>query len=268
MNKILIYFCLAILLNFGCTTAVVPPDTIYTVSLAMDNVVNNNVEFTSTCSISPNDYTVSSVDFYIDGVLNKTIFISPFILRTTFSDLKTGDHTIVASVNFKDGSKETIAKTFKFKVKLGDDYGGGVVIILKGDSIHGVIASKNDLLGGTFGLFLYGSYSNYLAYSMDDGLSNTNKFVGKFDGGYAAIACLNHEENGYDDWYLPAYNELKVFDDFLTNLNMPQRSGKIYWSSTESSVNIKSAYVYGFGVSLGNPFDKQKFYYVRPVRAF
>lgn len=103
---------------------------------------------------------------------------------------------------------------------------------------------------------------------MDDGLANTKKFEGKFDSDYAAIACLQLEYEGYKDWYLPAYNELILFDKFRKLLNIPERTGEKYWSSTGSKDDIKKAYLYSFGATVGKTTDVQSLLHVRPCRRF
>lgn len=271
MKNVLI--TLAALVLIGCSKNDDPqkeqPPVISSILINDNGDVYNNKEIVIKTAIEENNNSILSVDFHIDGQSVKSVFSKPYEYKDVLKDLKTGDHTVEVVVNCSNGIKVQKSTNFKFKVALGDQYQGGIIIKLESDGLKGVIASKTDLSGGILGKFQYGSYNgNYEAYSMDDGLSNTNKFKGKFDSNYAAIACLNLELNGYSDWYLPAYNQLALFENYLKQLNIPERSGYIYWSSTGSDKDPKRAYVYGFGVSLGNPFDMQSYCLVRPCRNF
>jgi hypothetical protein len=264
-NLFIIAFITCVL--FGCKKDEVAVK--YDVEISVDDLVYNNKQATISATISPNNQTVSRVDFYLDGNIEKTIFSEPYQFSSLLKDLKTGIHKATVLVTLSDNQVITSEKDFTFCVKLGDDYQGGVVIKLSDNSLNGVVASKFDLTGGTLGMYKYGAYNgNYGAYSMDDGLSNSLKFEGKFDSNYAANACLKIEYNGYNDWYLPALNELLLFENFRTALNFPIRGGGTFWSSTESETILQSAYSHSFGGSLGQPCDKQSLYYVRPIRKF
>ncbi|MCK4345054.1 MAG: hypothetical protein KAX05_07185 [Bacteroidales bacterium] len=69
----------------------------------------------------------------------------------------------------------------------------------------------------------------------------------------------------YDDWYLPALNELK---DYL----YPQKdavggfSDNIYWSSSEGNANTAAAV--GFGNGATWQYIKSANIYVRAIRQF
>lgn len=242
---------------------------ISSISINDNGDVYNNKGIAVKAVIEENDNAISSVEFFIDGKLAKPVFSKPYEYNDVLKDLKTGDHSVEVIANCSNGKKVQKTANLKFKVALGDEYQGGIIIKLESNELSGVIASKTDLQGVVVGKFKYGAYNgNYEAYSMDDGLTNTNKFTGKFDSDYAAIACLSLEHNGYSDWYLPAYNQLALFENYLEKLNIPERSGYKYWSSTGSSTDNTKAYIYGFGVSVGNPFDMQTYCMVRPCRNF
>ncbi len=262
-----IFILMSVFLILSCEKQSVEK-SIDCVILANDTIANN-VQSTISATFKTENTSIAKVELFIDGVSNKTLFASPFDFKVTLNSLTTGSHVITINATTVEGNSKTFTKNVFFKVNLGDVYMGGIVISLSSNKVNGIIASTSDLTGGVLGLYKYGAYNgNYQAYSMDDGLSNTNKFVGKFDSNYAAIACLNLTYNGYSDWYLPALNELLLFENYRVLLNIPERSGNVYWSSTESSTDVNSAYSHSFGGMLGQPCDKQKGYYVRPVRKF
>ena len=243
----------------------------YSASIICDATLMNNQSSTITVDVSPSpaEGYISTVDLFLGQELLKTSFTSPYLFVVELKDLATGNHELNAVVKFSDGTIITAEKMFFFKVNLGDEYQGGVVIKLSDDFLHGTIASKTDLTGGFDGKYRYGAYNgNYQAYSMDDGLENTNKFSGKLDFGYAAIACLNLELNGYDDWYLPANNEVLLFNGFLEELNIPKYPSRIFWSSTGDSTNPQRAYAVPFNITFGTPCNVQGLYLVRPCRRF
>ncbi|MDR1938748.1 MAG: hypothetical protein LBQ73_09685 [Tannerellaceae bacterium] len=242
----------------------------YTLSIDSPNAVKNGQKCSVSSNVSPNASTVSNVELFLDGKSHEKKFSPPFVFDVTLKDLLTGDHKFVATATLKDGTIITsIEKGFIFSVSLGDDYQGGIVIKTTDEGVHGTIASKSDLSGGVSGKYKYGLYNgNYQAYSIDDGLSNTNKFAGKYDNDYAAIACLNLELNGYDDWYLPAHKEFEDIGKFESIL-IQNRLENIYWTSTLRNDDTH-AEIYTFGrVSYTlSDLDIQKYHYVKPCRRF
>ena len=273
MKKIFLFALLAAVL-IGCgnddddnsTTSPVN----YKISFNSPDVIKNGTEHSIIPVIEPNADEISSIELFLDGKSMEKKFSAPFSFKFTLTDLPTGEHKLIMAATMKNGSViNSDEKTFLFAVNLGDEYQGGIVIKILDNGVHGTIASKSDLTGGVLGKYKYGAYNgNYQAYSMDDGLENTNKFRGKPDSNYAAIACINLEHNGYNDWYLPAYNEMLLFVNFLAKLNIPERSGRVYWSSTGDNSNSQRAYAVPFGVSFGTPCDIQGSYLVRPCRRF
>lgn len=58
----------------------------------------------------------------------------------------------------------------------------------------------------------------------------------------AKSLCENLEAFGFNDWYLPTIDELKVINDSIDGLG----SLKPYWSSTETSENTSNILLTGF----------------------
>ena len=85
-------------------------------------------------------------------------------------------------------------------------------------------------------------------FVIDDGVANTLLIVDDGVGGYpAAQSCVNHAGGGFDDWYLPAINEIVQIMNtvgpqtdgapaiFLTGGDQAMAANTGYWSSTQQS---------------------------------
>jgi hypothetical protein len=95
---------------------------------------------------------------------------------------------------------------------------------------HGLIAATNDQSNSIIWSNNYNS--NSTSNSIGSGNDNTINIVNNEGGGsYAAQICYDLDENGYNDWYLPSYDELnKLYEnkDYIGGF-----SNDYYWSSTE-----------------------------------
>ncbi len=66
------------------------------------------------------------------------------------------------------------------------------------------------------------------------GKKNTKKITDFYgEGGYAAWICKTFQINGYKDWFLPSYEELKLMRNCLYKKGIGRFSFGSYWSSTE-----------------------------------
>jgi len=116
---------------------------------------------------------------------------------------------------------------------------GGYVIEINTDGTHGLVVAMQD----------QGS-SNW--YEANDLLSNAANHV--------AIGAK------FKDWRIPTKRELNLMYGVYTNGNGAGLNTNIYWSSTESVINI--AWVQYFSYGLQNNFNKTNPTNVRAVRAF
>jgi hypothetical protein len=107
-------------------------------------------------------------------------------------------------------------------------------------------------------------YTGAASTSTGSGRSNTSAIIStQGTGDYAAAACDNAVLNGYDDWYLPSLNELKLIYNNSTKLGT---SATRYWSSSESTAS--SAYYMNFSDGASYTGSKSNLYAVRPVRNY
>lgn len=149
------------------------------------------------------------------------------------------------------------------QVQIGDWFCGGIVFYTDGTG-YGLIAPQQDQSSGV----QWGCYGTSIpgAVSLTDGAANTAAIVvACVTRPIAASICDSLTINGYNDWCLPAkdqlnylYQQRSLVGGFSTNL---------YWSSSEFSAdyawiqNLYNGYQY-------NDFSKYTSYYVRCVRSY
>jgi len=150
-----------------------------------------------------------------------------------------------------------------FPQELGDRFEGGIVFFLNPVKNYGLIVAAKDQAKDV----QWGKNGEYGASNMDDGRENVKllKKDKKFDQ-FAAYVCDTSKLGGYDDWYLPAINELEKIHqqrDIIGTFAM-----KDYCSSTE--YGIRDSWNVHF-----RPHNRVVFYYnkvdvynVRCVRRF
>jgi hypothetical protein len=169
---------------------------------------------------------------------------------------------------------------------VGELFGGGIVFYVYNNGANGLIASLDDLDGGS-GVAWSATQSTTVpngALDMTDGVANTAAIIAQdATTGYAATLCNVYAGGGFSDWYLPSYRELyllisldMLIDQILDNdVNaatngfsqeyIPPTYG-VYWSSTE--FNSSSALYSSFINSDSYDFSKSTLYRVRAVRIF
>jgi hypothetical protein len=157
-----------------------------------------------------------------------------------------------------------------FAFGVGANYQGGKVAYIFTNSdpgyvsgeVHGIIAAPSDqsseAMWGCSGTTISGADSKYVG----SGKQNTIDIeAGCTTPGTAADICANLSLNGYDDWFLPSIEELKMIliKNELLGLN------GLYLSSTEWTANS----AYGSSASnMSTSPSKGSKYKVRAVRNF
>jgi hypothetical protein len=103
------------------------------------------------------------------------------------------------------------------------------------------------------------------------GKTNTSTIVGAESVASAAQLCADLVLNAYDDWYLPAFEELDQIFAALSTAGLGNLvPGVAYWTSTETSSTLAAAGSYSGGSStVGSNHSKTgESNHVRAVRAF
>lgn len=181
---------------------------------------------------------------------------------------------------------------YTYSQAIGDFYDGGVVFYL--DSLGGGLAvdiqdlpNPNPILATSLDSLLsrWGNYATHVpgtsSPDIGSGNSNTQNFINFYiSGNFAAHQCLNSNNQGYNDWFLPSKNELEevfLYRELIDSISL-LNGGHLfndlaplypYWSSTESPSTTDYRYsyaVYPDGLSLLR--GKILEYKVRAVRAF
>jgi Protein of unknown function (DUF1566) len=162
----------------------------------------------------------------------------------------------------------------------GELFGGGIVFWVDNTGQHGLITSLIDL-----SLTSWSNVTDVLigptAQSTWNGQGNSTAIMGQ--NGHtnsAAKWCdtytnANYGTGIYNDWYLPAIDQLSLIYHarYILNKNMEGVSGanKLandnYWSSTEGDSSTAWAFYLGNGYGYSG-YGKSNYYEVRAVRAF
>ena len=166
-----------------------------------------------------------------------------------------------------------------FSHYIGEQFGGGVIFHLWLDSLgveHGLIVDYVDLALSQVWSNVNSTLIGPSAQSSWDGLSNSNAIVNQAGHTNSAAAlCLNSNNSGQNDWYLPALDELILLsiNRFHVNKTLSTISGASilritadYWSSTENDINRAWLFFLN-GLSSGS-LSKANTESVRAIRAF
>jgi hypothetical protein len=165
---------------------------------------------------------------------------------------------------------------------IGEEFGGGVIFHLWNDAQgqeHGLIVDKVDLSTAQEWSNVHDVEIGPAAQSSWNGLSNSNAIVSQ--PGHissAAALCLNSNNGGQTDWYLPSIEELTLLWQarFSVNMSLSAIVGAAilpnelvaYWSSTEGGLWSPATFYFPNGGNYGVFYTKLSALYVRAIRAF
>jgi len=164
------------------------------------------------------------------GATNSTYSTSASLVPGTY-------YYVVKAIDGNSVTATSNAATLTIAVSLGQSYGGGTVACLGGAPYSNLIAATTDNSTG----IRWSNGSNILisANLSNDGFTNTNNIVlaqGPTVTSYAAGLCQQYAGGGYNDWFLPAIDQLNCLynnKDVIGNFN-----NSSYWSSTEANQNF------------------------------
>ncbi|NTV83964.1 MAG: hypothetical protein HGA23_06665 [Bacteroidales bacterium] len=114
-------------------------------------------------------------------------------------------------------------------IQIGSNYQGGIIFYLEPGGLHGLIAAPFDQAHAPWGC--YGTDIEGTASEIGTGQANTTHIVNMCGEGTAASICNDLELNGYNDWFLPSYLELKEMYKQVDVIGGFENM--LYWCSTE-----------------------------------
>jgi hypothetical protein len=147
---------------------------------------------------------------------------------------------------------------FSQDLNYGDYYKGGIIFYLDESGRHGLVVSKeniNDQERSLLNIMLWEGEQ----YTFNEAASIARKYRG----------------GGFNDWFLPSINQLKMINlirNYCEGLNYYSKSAKMvvwhaYWSSTE--INSEEAYEFRFALGgYSTSMNKVVSAYVRAIRRF
>jgi len=229
----------------------------------------NNVITKLEVSTSEN---VKKVEYFIDGKLIGSTISKPFSYEWTPTNIDGGEHLLTAVAIPLEGEDLQTDLPVNFILRLGDSFNGGNIFYLDETNEHGLIAAEEDLALYSETNFFWGKMDEHLgATDTESGEENTLKMANSVTDDYFAGYPFHgkYEHNGYDDWYIPAKEELILLKDnqgYAGGFSKDSNSAS-YWSSTE--LTIDKAYALNFVALIGTDVSKGEYSYrVRPIRKF
>jgi hypothetical protein len=164
------------------------------------------------------------------------------------------------------------------RIQVGDVYEGGVVFNVYNDSegnVHGLIVAMHPIGHGIIWSNIDDEVGPFSVSSFWNGQANCEAITTQTGHTTsAALQCFNFESGGFDDWYLPAIDELHLLYDnrivmekvlFETGNSLLGQNN--YWSSTEYGPGL--AWEFQFYSTIQSRVSaKSNTAWVRAVRAF
>ena len=191
------------------------------------------------------------------------------------------------AMNYNSGA--TIDNNSCEYLGIGSLVEGGIVFYINETGEHGLVAALEESIQADVfedgRAFMWGCYNEEVGSNgtaIGTGYQNTMDIVNHgceiyepyWDQGTtitAAQAALNHESEGYSDWYLPSIDELQSMYYTIGNGGSEGNIGGFqnnrYWCSSEYTNNVAWGVDFGNGNAASN-HSKSNTYRVRVIRAF
>jgi len=146
---------------------------------------------------------------------------------------------------------------------LGEKFGGGFIFYIDQSGEHGLIAAPIDHAE----VYKWGCVRNIIyADKLSDGIYNTNKISDNCSKPNAAIACIEYNEGGFNDWYLPAIDELNLL--YKNRIYIPSLTTADYCSSTEATDGNDCWAIHFQNDGQNFHYNKGSYFHIRAIRKF
>ena len=166
-----------------------------------------------------------------------------------------------------NGYGQQIIITTPANLVTGINYAGGIIFYLDTSGMHGLVCAETDqsISAG------WGCPNTQIpgadGVAIGTGMQNTLDIIGACTtSGIAAKLCDSLTVNGYNDWFLPSKEELKLMYANLKTINLGSFKNLPYWSSSEMTSTIAWEVIFDGGLTQGT--GKNNLASVRAVRAF
>ena len=152
-------------------------------------------------------------------------------------------------------------------LEIGIKYEGGLIFYLDATGTHGLVCAEEDqstsCIWGCANVQVNGADGT----SLGTGNANTHEILNSCHAsGIAAGICVALDQEGYQDWFLPSKDELKLMYNNLHLAHLGNFSNLAYWSSTEMTSVFAWQIAFNSGIVQGA--SKTTPSAVRAIRAF
>lgn len=209
----------------------------------------------------------------------------PFFIKTETDPAGGANYTITGTSQLLSvpyalyaANAGTVSGGGNFTHYIGEEFGGGVIFHLWKDAQgveHGLIVDKTDLGTSQAWSNITQTAIGPAAQTNWDGAHNSSAIVGQAGHTNSAAAlCLNSNNGGQSDWYLPSIQEFNMlWNNYYTVarsltqiFGASELSTALYWSSSEFDLGFAWAFDFFPGDIYAS--DKSGAHYVRAVRDF
>lgn len=208
--------------------------------------------------------TISANPNTVTGSNNTNVFA----ILTGLSSGKTYHYRIVAT-NLLGVTRSEDFTFITNITAIGVTYQGGIVFYIDDTGLHGLVAAPYDQSVAAEWGCLGTSISSANGTAIGTGYQNTINIINScLTEGIAAKICYDLVLNGYDDWFLPSRDEMRMVDQNLRQKGLGNLADNPYWTSSEYLNYSGAAWLHYFLAGKDDSAGKHLANRVRAVRAF